>query len=401
MLPLPRLRPRYAIAAGALAAAIIALAIWHFSTAERDQWTSWLGPSAGASPDVVAAAGIESLPGRPADVVAQALVPIGRDAARARNAAIPFAVTKPPLARPFRFAGSAEDRARAIQCLALAAMAEAGGGDPDQRAVIQVILNRVRHPAFAKTVCGVVFEGSHLPTGCQFSFTCDGSLRRQYSDAAWAAARRRAGEALDGAVFAPVGAATHYHTDWVHPMWSSELEKIARIDTHLFFRWPGYWGSEVAARVPYRGGEPSMAELLDRGAGAPSQEVAPAGEAARPLDAAPGDPDLGGAGRIIVRHPDGGAFLVQLSPGVTRAAVLAMGRKLCVGTGGYCRVSAWFDRSAIPKGYPISPTARAKLSFSYVLDASGAEYPLYDCARFTGVERDSCLPPPLQGQAAS
>ena len=92
------------------------------------------------------------------------------------------------------FSGNAADRARARDCLALAAMAEAGYGDADQRAVMQVILNRTRHPGFANTVCGVVYQGSNRKTGCQFSFTCDGSLARRYSDAAWRAARARFGK---------------------------------------------------------------------------------------------------------------------------------------------------------------------------------------------------------------
>lgn len=394
MLSLPRLSRR-TVAAGAGTAAFLALALWHFASTDSAQWSPKLASIAAVSPDVVAAAGVEFLPGRPNDVTAQTLTPLGHDAARARNAAIPFSIAKPQPARAFRYVGGSVDRARAVECLALAAIAEAGGGDPDQRAVIQVILNRVRHPAFAKSICGVVFEGSHLATGCQFSFTCDGSLGRQYSDAAWAAARRRAGEALDGAVFAPVGVATHYHTDWVHPVWSSKLEKIARIDTHLFFRWPGFWGSAAALRIAYRGGEPSMAQLMERRTHAPSSAVLPVGNAGPPPEAVSGDPDLNGAGRIIVRHPDGGAYLVRLSPDASETAVLAIGRKLCADVGSYCRVSAWFDQSAIPKGYPISPPARAKMSFSYVLDARGAEYTLFDCSRFERVARDSCLPAPL------
>ena len=72
---------------------------------------------------------------------------------------------------------------------------------------MQVVLNRVRHPAFARTVCGVVFEGSTRATGCQFSFTCDGSLARRYSEAAWAAARLRGGDAHGGGVYKPLGLA--------------------------------------------------------------------------------------------------------------------------------------------------------------------------------------------------
>lgn len=184
--------------------------------------------------------------------------------ALARNAAVPFVAEVISPAQPLRFTGNPLDRQRAIDCLALAAMAEAGGSDAGQRAVIQVVLNRVRHPAFAKTICGVVFEGAERATGCQFTFTCDGSLTRQYSDVAWQAARRRAGAALDGLVFGKVGTATHYHTDWVYPYWSPSLDKLAKVDTHLFFRWKGFWGTPASFRSPYRGGEVALTELVSR-----------------------------------------------------------------------------------------------------------------------------------------
>ena len=49
----------------------------------------------------------------------------------------------------------------------------------------QVILNRVRDPNFPASVCGVVYQGAERVTGCQFSFTCDGSLARPPVAWAW------------------------------------------------------------------------------------------------------------------------------------------------------------------------------------------------------------------------
>jgi spore germination cell wall hydrolase CwlJ-like protein len=374
----------------ALAAAIAVALLWHGGKPART--------ATPLKPDILGAAGLDELPARPDDIASQALEPLAADDARKLNASVPFADLHPLAARPFHFAGSALDRARATDCLALAAMAEAGGGDPDQRAVIQVVLNRVRHPAFAKTICGVVFQGAERTTGCQFSFTCDGSLARRYSEAAWAAARRRASEALDGRVFAPVGAATHYHTDWVHPVWSDQLDKIGRVATHLFFRWPGYWGSRDAGHIPYRGGEPAIAQLsyLPSHAAAATDDaaMADASAAAAPVEG-PKAGDRVGIGVIEVRHPEGGAYLVHLAGSPTQPAALSLGRRLCGGRG-YCRVMGWIDRSAVPKSFPIPPEARARLSFSYVLDATNAEYVYYDCKRFEGVARDNCLPPAQQ-----
>ncbi len=153
--------------------------------------------------------------------------------------AIPFVPGSVAPAPRFVFRGTPAAREQAIECLATAALYEAGDDPRGQRAVMQVVLNRVRARGFPKTVCGVVYQGAGLPTGCQFSFACDGSLRRRPETAGWAATRLRARHALGGAVFAPVGTATHYHTDWVVPYWSGSLSKIAKVDTHIFYRQPG------------------------------------------------------------------------------------------------------------------------------------------------------------------
>jgi hypothetical protein len=187
----------------------------------------------------------------------QALQPISRQAAFALNDAIPFSTAPVPAAAPFVLAGVGEpDHGRAVGCLAQAIYYEAGGDTvDDQRAVAQVVLNRLRHPLFPKTVCGVVFQGSQLKTGCQFTFTCDGSMVRAPEPRAWARAQAIAAEALNGAVFAPVGYATHFHTPWVAPYWAPTLEKIAQVGGHLFYRWPGGAGSPRAFSARYSGGE--------------------------------------------------------------------------------------------------------------------------------------------------
>ena len=94
-----------------------------------------------------------------------------------------------------------------------------------RRAVAQVVLNRMRHPAFPKSVCGVVYQGARAPV-CQFSFVCDGSLYRRPALGAWKEAERIAAAALDGFVERSVGAATHYHADYVAPYWAPRLAKI-------------------------------------------------------------------------------------------------------------------------------------------------------------------------------
>lgn len=175
------------------------------------------------------------------------------------NASVP--VSKDPItpSRPFFLPETlgAADAARALDCLTAAvyyeAASESGLG---QQAVAQVVLNRLRHPAFPKSVCGVVFSGSTRSTGCQFTFTCDGSLARRPSAAAWERARRVARAALSGHVTAQVGQATHYHTLWVAPYWSPSLVKVANIGAHTFYRWKGATGSPGAFTQAYGGSEP-------------------------------------------------------------------------------------------------------------------------------------------------
>lgn len=311
----------------------------------------------------------------------QGLVP---QEARKLNAAIPFGGDVAVAAQPFHIGAVDADRDRAVDCLAIAAMAEAGEGDRGQRAVIQVALNRVRHTSFPKTVCGVIFQGSHRSTGCQFTFTCDGALKRRHSPQAWSRARTMAIEALNGRVYSPVGLATHYHTDWVHPYWSASLIKLARIDTHLFFRWPGSAGHPAAFQAAYRGGEPAIAAL----AYLPSHARHHAGAALSSLISDPSP--VTGSLDVVVRNEDGGAFvLLTGTPSEEGARKLA--QSVCADRPS-CKVLGWFDRASIPVGYPVPANSRSKLGFSYFRSLRDDETVLYNCSRFNSVRSGDCLP---------
>lgn len=161
-------------------------------------------------------------------------------------------------AAPFSIRGiAAADRGRAVECLAAAIYYEAASEPVDgQRAVAQVVLNRVRHPAFPATVCGVVYQGSERAV-CQFSFACDGAMTRPPARAGWTRATRIAAAALGGAVYAPVGLATHYHTYAVTPAWNRSLVMTDAVGAHFFHRWRGYWGTPAAFAQRYRGKEPA------------------------------------------------------------------------------------------------------------------------------------------------
>jgi hypothetical protein len=180
------------------------------------------------------------------------------------NAAVPVSELPNPAARAFKFIPSGLiDKERAVHCLTQAIYYEAATEPLDgQRAVAQVVLNRVRHPAYPNTVCGVVFQGSERTTGCQFTFTCDGSLARAPAASYWNRARQVAEAALAGYVFQPVGWATHYHTNWVVPYWSSSLVKAAVVGSHIFYRWTGGWGTGPAFTNRYAGIEPVVTGRL-------------------------------------------------------------------------------------------------------------------------------------------
>ena len=241
-----RSHPRESIAFGVLSATIAALAS-----------AAWAVPSLSGLDE--AAVAERALPAPPPLLVK----PLDPNSALAENQAIPVATGPNPAALPFTMGkASAATRAQALECLTSAIYYEAGQESTDgQRGVAQVVLNRVRHPAFPASVCGVVYEGSTRATGCQFTFTCDGSLYRQPEAASWNRARQVAQAALNGAVYAPVGWATHYHANYVVPYWAPTLAKNAVVGAHIFYRWSGGWGRQPAFVQAYARSEPNSAAL--------------------------------------------------------------------------------------------------------------------------------------------
>ncbi|ASK89741.1 cell wall hydrolase [Sphingorhabdus sp. SMR4y] len=173
---------------------------------------------------------------------------IGNDTDRAMTA---------HLIRPIAFRGSTTDDSRALYCLTQAIYYEAGmEPDAGQRAVAQVILNRVRHPSYPGTICGVIYQGSERATGCQFTYTCDGSLRRKAASFHWNRAKKVAAEALAGKSYTTVGTATHYHASYVYPYWAPSLRFLGTVGAHRFYSWKGNAGKASAFSQKYAGGEP-------------------------------------------------------------------------------------------------------------------------------------------------
>ncbi|MFZ5669381.1 MAG: cell wall hydrolase [Pseudomonadota bacterium] len=173
-----------------------------------------------------------------------------------------------PAAEPFRLNG-ALDASRDLECLTQAVYYEARGETPaGQAAVAQVVLNRARHPLFPKTICAVVFQGAYGGRTCQFSFACDGSMRRTRERGAWARAEKVAARALSGFVMAQVGNATHFHTINVSPGWGPRMVRIGQVGLHVFYRFggrggaPGAFDREPGLSGPEFGDSPVYAGLM-------------------------------------------------------------------------------------------------------------------------------------------
>ena len=301
------------------------------------------------------------------------------------NAAVPFSSAPNPPAKPFRFFGGKADLDRARDCLAAAMWYEAGDDPTGERAVGQVVLNRVRHPAFPSTVCGVVFQGQERRTGCQFTFTCDGALVRTPSPEAWERARSLAGAAIGGTVYSAVGTATHYHTNWVVPYWSSSLDKIVEVHSHLFFRWSGWWGTPPAFRERQSGAEPAIAKLA---------RLSPAHAGAVPQSAA----DLAMAGALSLTgttanavRGDPDTFIAQLDPAQPPELYRVLALATC-GDRPRCKFMGWTDRRAMPATLPLTPGQVGAMAFSYLRDREGGfEKPLWNCQLFPDTPPASCM----------
>ena len=320
-------------------------------------------------------------------------VDLSPEDARAFNATVPFSTDPNPAARPFRFAGGPEDLARATDCMAAGILYEAGDDTLGERAVAQVVLNRLRHPAFPKTVCGVVFEGQDRSTGCQFSFSCDGALTRWHpTEDAWRRAREVAAASLSGAVFKQVGYATHYHTDWVVPYWQSSLDKITAVNTHLFFRWSGWWGTPPAFGRHPETVEPVIAQLAEL------SDAHKTGAALVEADAALAEASIAmGFGPAGETNPspaaafDGDTILVALPRNQTADGLTTIAAQAC-GDKPFCRYMAWTDGSKAATSLPLAPAQTAALGFSYLRDrSSNYEKSLWNCRQFKRADPTQCM----------
>ena len=131
------------------------------------------------------------------------------------------------------------DSASELKCLATAIYFEARG-EPEagQIAVAQVVLNRLKNPAYPNTICGVVFQNKSKRNRCQFSFACDGRPERITDMGSWKKAQdvaKRMVEDQADTFIAEVGSATHYHATYVRPRWARRMTQTDKIGRHIFY----------------------------------------------------------------------------------------------------------------------------------------------------------------------
>jgi spore germination cell wall hydrolase CwlJ-like protein len=323
---------------------------------------------------------------------------VDKETAKKTNDAVPLTQSPIPPAKAFIFSGTPADFERAIDCLASTIYYEAGAETTaGQMAVVQVVLNRVRHPAYPKTVCDVVFQGQERRTGCQFSYTCDGSMtRRRPSAEAWARHRGLAQAMLKGLVYPQVGLATHYHTDWVLPAWSARLDKVRVEGTHLFFRYHGYWGTPAAFNGKVSRTEPSFAKmkgLSPAHGGAPSDEVELAEDmTAEEMLATVAPADLERVSTTLdAEDKSKEVFLIYVDPLLDSGALTNMAENACGGRK-TCKVFAWADQSLMPRGLPLEPSDRSSMAYSYVRTGSvSASKKKWNCELFPRESKAECM----------
>lgn len=151
---------------------------------------------------------------------------------------------------------TAQSEMREYMCLSEAIYYEARSEPRDgQRAVAEVVLNRVKSKHYPNSVCGVVYEGSHRRNGCQFTFSCDGSIDTAPRGKAWQRARDVARLVLTDEAAGILGRETHYHTLDINPVWTADLQYTKTVGSHKFYRFP--WRERPVSAVTLSVAPPS------------------------------------------------------------------------------------------------------------------------------------------------
>lgn len=113
-----------------------------------------------------------------------------------------------------------------IDCIAAAINHEARGEPPQGKASIGwVIINRMKHPDYPKTACGVVYQPKQF-SGIQKpgKFT---EKDRQLAKNIYLSY---------GSIPHYMKDVTHFHATYVSPGWQGKLQKVIQIGNHIFYK---------------------------------------------------------------------------------------------------------------------------------------------------------------------
>jgi spore germination cell wall hydrolase CwlJ-like protein len=124
------------------------------------------------------------------------------------------------------------------KCLSEVLYYEARGeGAGGQKAIAEVVFHRMNHGDYGHSICAVVYEGANR-SGCQFSFTCNGDMKRAKQPGAWRESEKLAAQILTGQVALKnaTGGALNFHAVSVSPDWADTMDRTTQIGNHIFYR---------------------------------------------------------------------------------------------------------------------------------------------------------------------
>lgn len=120
-----------------------------------------------------------------------------------------------------------------IQCMSDVIFYEANSESYEGKlAVGTVVMNRVKHKAFPKTVCDVVKQRSKR--GCQFSWVC-GQRAKMNKDLYLKANKVAFDILVHQKRLTSIKNALYFHAEGISPSWTSNLIPIKQIGPHIFY----------------------------------------------------------------------------------------------------------------------------------------------------------------------
>jgi len=125
------------------------------------------------------------------------------------------------------------------RCLAEVMYYEARGeGMEGEEAIAEVVFHRMHRRNYPGSICGVVYQGMNDAPSCQFSFVCNGEMRKPKTAAAWQRAKLLAARILSGYTILGniTGGATSFHAVDVDPSWADSLQRTVQIGNHIFYK---------------------------------------------------------------------------------------------------------------------------------------------------------------------